>query len=71
VHRESVMLKGMKEEDLVTSGGYLRNNGWLMTIALDVKVGEAVVLEAMQVYARKLDQKYGKSAFRHFSDVDM
>ena len=71
VRCERVMLKGVKEKDLATPGGYLRSKGWLMMMTFDEKAGGVTALKALQTYARKLEEKYGRKAFRYFSDVDM
>jgi len=68
---ERVMLKGVKEKDLTTSGGYLRSKGWIMMMTFDENAGGVNALKALQTYVEKLDEKYGKKAFRYFSDVDM
>ena len=68
---ERVMLKEAKEKDLTTPGGYLRSKGWLMMMTVDEKAGGVVALKALQAYAKKLDEEYGKKAFRYFQNVDM
>jgi hypothetical protein len=71
VHCERVAAKGIKEKDLETGTGYLRDKGWVMKMSLDKKVGEVLVLKALQRYAKKLDAKYGKKAFSRFLEADM
>lgn len=66
-----VALKGFREEDLATGTGYLRSKGWVMKMTFKKETGGKAGLEALQTYARKLDEYYGKKAFLHFSDVDM
>jgi len=68
---ERVALKGVKEEDLATGTGYLRSKGWVMKMSFEEKIGGAAALKALQTYARMLDEKCGKKAFKHFSDADM
>jgi hypothetical protein len=68
---ERVALEGVKDEDLTTGTGYLRNKGWTMKMLFDEKIGGVGALEALQTYAAKLDKKYGKKTFQHFSDADM
>ncbi len=68
---ERVALKGVKEEELATGTGYLRSRGWVMKMSFEEKIGGTVALKALQTYTRKLDEKYGKKAFQHFSDADM
>lgn len=69
---ERVALEGVKEKDLMTpTVGALRKQGWVMTMAFDEAVGGVTTLKALQIYATKLDDKYGKKAFRYFSNVDM
>jgi hypothetical protein len=68
---ERVALKGVKNEDLITGTGYLRNKGWVMRMSFDEKVGGTAALKALQTYAKKLDKKYGAKAFRRFRDADM
>ena len=68
---ERVALEGVKEEDLTTGTGYLRNKGWIMRISFDEKIGGAAALEALQTYTAKLSKEYDKKAFQHFSEADM
>jgi hypothetical protein len=68
---ERVALKGVKEEDLATGTGYLRSKGWVMKMSFDEKIGGTAALKALQTFAKKLNENYGKKAFQHFSIVDM
>ncbi len=68
---ERVALKGVKKEDLVTCTGYLRNKGWVMKMLFEEMIGGSAALKALQTYTRRLDGKYGKKAFKHFSEADM
>ena len=40
-------------------------------MTFDEEAGGVAALRALQTYARILDRKYGKRAFRYFSDADM
>jgi hypothetical protein len=71
VRCERVAWEEVKEKDLTTGTGYLRDTGWVMTMTFDEKVGGVAALRALQTYTRKLDEKYGRKAFRYFSTVDM
>lgn len=71
VQCDRVALKGVKEEDLTTGTGYMRSKGWTMKMAFKKKIGGASTLKALQTYAKRLDEKFGKKAFQHFSNVDM
>lgn len=71
VHCERVALKGIEEKNLTTPGGYLRSKGWAMMMTLHEKAGGVAALKALQTYAKRLDKKYGKKAFKYFSTVDM
>jgi hypothetical protein len=71
VYCERDALEGVKEEDLATGTGYLRNKGWTIRMSFDQQIGGIAALEALQTYTVKLDKKYGKKAFRHFSDADI
>jgi hypothetical protein len=68
---ERVALKGLKEEDLATGTGYLRSRNWVMKISFEEKIGGTATIKALQTYTRKLDEEYGKRAFKHFSAADM
>jgi hypothetical protein len=68
---ERVALKGVKEENLTTGTGYLRSRGWMMKMSFGEKAGGLAALKALQTYAKKLNEKYGKKAFQHFSNADM
>jgi hypothetical protein len=71
VHCERIPLEGVKEKDLTTGTGYLRDKGWFMTMGFDEEAGGVATLKALQTYTKKLNEKYGKKAFRYFSNVDM
>jgi len=70
VHCEHVPLT-KTESGWVTARGHLRNKGWFIRISFSGKAGGITTLKALKSYATKLDQKHGKSAFRHFSNVNM
>ena len=40
-------------------------------MTFDEKAGRTAALKALQTYAKKLDEKHGKKAFRHFQNVNM
>jgi hypothetical protein len=68
---ERVAKKGTKTEKLTTGTGYLRSKGWVMKMSFEERIGGTVALKALQTYARRLDEKYGKKAFQHFRSADM
>ena len=68
---ERVALKGVKDEDLTTGTGYLRKSGWKMRISFEERIGGADALKAMQIFAKRLDKKYGSRAFKRFRQADM
>jgi hypothetical protein len=68
VHCEHVPLE---EEGWLTPGGALRKSGWCMEMSFDDEAGGVLALKALQSYATRLDEKYGKTAFRYFSKADM
>jgi hypothetical protein len=68
VHCEIIPLQ---EKGWVTPTGALRNTSWLMKLTIDEKIGGSLTIKALQNYAVKLDEKYGKNAFRYFSKSDM
>jgi len=45
--------------------------GWVMKMSFEKKIGGTAALKALQTYARRLEEKYGKKAFQHFSDANM
>lgn len=67
VHCEHVPLTN----EWLTPRGHLRRKGWLMKMFFDDSAGGVSALKALKSYVTKLDEKYGKRAFRYFSDVDM
>jgi hypothetical protein len=73
VHCEHIPLTKEKygRKGWLTPSGYMRNKGWLMKMSFDNNAGGASTLKALKRYAAKLDEKYGKRAFRYFSNVDM
>jgi hypothetical protein len=68
VHCEHVPLT---EEGWLTPGGALRKGGWFIKMSFDDDAGGVSALEALQSYAARLDENYGKRAFRYFSQADM
>jgi hypothetical protein len=60
-----------KEKGWLTPTGALRTTGWLMKLSFDEKLGGSLTVKALKNYATKLDEKYGKNAFRYFSKGDM
>ena len=68
---QRAVLKGVKEEDLVTGTDYLRSKGWVIKMSFEERIGGAAALKALQTYARKLDEKYGKKGFQYFQRADM
>lgn len=71
VRCECITLEGVEEKDLTTGTGYLRSKGWVMRTSFKEEAGGVAALKALQTYAKRLDEKYGKKAFRNFSNVDM
>jgi len=61
----------LQESDWKTPAGALRKTGWLMKLSVDEKSGGDLTINALKNYAVKLDEKYGKNAFRYFSKADM
>jgi hypothetical protein len=66
------------EEGWLTPTGALRKKvgregapAWLLKMACEEKAGGARALGALRNYAAKLDERYGKSAFRYFAKADM
>lgn len=54
-----------------TPRGSLRKQGWRVRISLDDAAGGREALGVLQAYARELDERHGKGAFRRFSRADM
>jgi hypothetical protein len=61
----------VEEEGWLTPTGALRKSGWYMKMSLDEDAGGVAVLNALRIYAARLDEAYGKNAFRRFSRADM
>jgi len=61
----------LTEEEWMTPMGWLRNKGWYMKMSFDNSVGGIAVLKALKKYVTRLDEEYGKSAFRYFKKADM
>jgi len=71
VHSEFVELEDAPKKGVTTGTGYLRDKGWFMKLTFDESVGGVAALKALKSYTTRLDEKYGKRAFRYFSNVDM
>ncbi|MGD2179432.1 MAG: hypothetical protein PVG71_16630 [Anaerolineae bacterium] len=61
----------LAEEGWLTPKGALRKGGWFMRMCFADSAGGAGALKALQRYAARLDEEYGKRAFRTFSKADM
>jgi hypothetical protein len=70
VHCEHVPLT-KKKNSWLTARGHLRKTGWFIRVILDSTAGDMATLKALKSYATRLDEKYGKRAFRYFSNADM
>ena len=68
VHCEHVPLT---EEGWLTPTEALRKEGWFIKVSFDEDAGGVSALKALQSYAAKLEEKYGKRAFRYFSKANM
>ena len=68
VHCEHVPLT---EDGWSTPKGALRKGRWFMKMSFGDDAGGAPALKALQSYAARLDEKYGKTAFRYFSKANM
>lgn len=71
VRCERVALQGVKNEDLTTGTGYVRNKGWIMKMTFNDKIGGAKTLKALQTYAQRINKKFGAKAFQRFQEADM
>ncbi len=72
VHCEHVPLEEKSgEKGWITPTGLLKKKGWYMKMTFDSTTGGVLTLRALQTYAKTLHKKYGKKAFRYFSNVDM
>jgi hypothetical protein len=54
-----------------TPRGSLRKKGWLIKMSFGDEAGGPAAMEALRRYATRLDEQYGKGAFRRFSRADM
>lgn len=68
VHCEHVPLT---EKGWLTPTEALRKEGWFIKVSFDEDAGGVPALKALQSYTARLDEKYGKGAFRRFSKADM
>jgi len=71
VYCERVVLNGMEEKDLVTGTGYMRREGWVMTLYFEEKIGGPPALKSLQEYVMILEKEYGKKAFENFRNANM
>jgi hypothetical protein len=66
-----IAFKGVEEKDLATGTDYLRSKGWVIKMSFEEKIGGTAAPKALQTYARRVDEKYGKKGFQHFQNADM
>lgn len=67
VHCDLVPLK----VDWLTPTGAMRKGTWSMEMSFDSGIGGEDALKALKSYASTLSEKYGKRAYRFFSNGDM
>jgi hypothetical protein len=70
VHVPLIKEKSAKKEWL-TPMGWLRKEGWYLKMSFTEKAGGTSALKALQRYSAKLNEAYGKKAFRYFQMADM
>jgi hypothetical protein len=82
---EALQVYGVQAEIVpLVEGGWLTPTGalrktvgrkgkpaWLMELSFDEQAGGAGCLAALQSYARRLEEGYGKRAYRYFAQADM
>lgn len=56
---------------LLPSGWLRRGKRWFMKMSFDDNAGGVAALKALQGYTARLNDKYGKRAFRYFSKADI
>ena len=61
----------VEAEGWLTPTKALRKSGWHLTMSFDEDAGGVPMLEALRAYTTKLDEAFGKNAFRRFSRADM
>lgn len=61
----------MAEEGWLTPKGALRRSGWSLSMSFADSAGGTSALKALQRYAARLDEEYGRRAFGYFSRADM
>lgn len=66
-----IELVELAEDWKVVPSGYLRKKGWEMKLSFTEQIRGLAGLKAFQIFGKKLEEKYGKRAFRYFANVDM
>ena len=61
----------VEEKGWLTPTNALRKGGWYLRMSFDDDAGGVPVLEALRTYTARLDEAYGKNAFRRFSRANM
>jgi hypothetical protein len=61
----------LAKDGWLTPKNSLKRRGWYLKLSFEDAVGGALALDALQLYTAKLDEAYGKQAFRRFSRADM
>jgi hypothetical protein len=61
----------LAEEGWLTATKALRRQGWYMRMSIDEDAGGVPVLKALREYTARLDEAFGRGAFRRFSRVDI
>lgn len=59
------------KKEWLTPMGWLRKQGWYLKMCFTEKAGGLSALKALQRYTAKLNEGYGKKAFRYFQNADM
>jgi len=68
VHCDLVLLT---EKSWLTPKGGLRKGTWFMKMVFNDNAGGVAALKALKSYTVRLNETYGKRAFRYFKNVDM
>ena len=61
----------LDEKRWLTPKGGLRDEGWLLMLSFDNRIGGAPALKALIAYVARLDAKHDGDGFKHFTKADM
>ena len=56
---------------MATGKGYMRREGWFITLYFEEKIGGLSALKLLEEYVMRLKKEYGRKGFENFRNENM